>query len=192
VLADTARLARLVDDLLLLARGGDAGDPTGRRPELLDVLAVADRVVSRPWRVPVDLIGGTGRPVPPVWADPDAVTRILVNLLDNATRFARSQVTVGVERVPVDGGDRVEVVVDDDGPGIDPADRERAFERFARLDDARARADGGTGLGLAIVRELVRSSGGEVHLADPPAPDGRTGASGTRAVVSWPAAPTSA
>ncbi len=122
-----------------------------------------------------------------VWADPDAVTRVLVNLLDNAVRFARSRVLVGVDLVQEGGRSRVEVVVDDDGPGIDPADRERAFERFARLDDARARADGGSGLGLAIVRELVRSSGGEVHLTEPPAVDGRP-AGGTRAVVSWPVA----
>jgi signal transduction histidine kinase len=203
VLADTDRLARLVDDLLLLARGGDAGDPAGRRRERVDVLAAAARVASRPWPVPVDLLDGSGDgavdgavdgaggAAAPVWADPDAVTRILVNLVDNATRFARSRVCVGVDLVAARAGDqgreRVEVVVDDDGPGIDPADRERAFERFARLDDARARADGGTGLGLAIVRELVRSSGGEVHLTDPPARDGRT--AGTRAVVSWPAAP---
>jgi signal transduction histidine kinase len=186
VLADTDRLARLVDDLLLLARGGDDGDPARRRRELVDVVAAADRVASRPWRVPVELRDGSGQAAPPVWADPDAVTRILVNLLDNATRFARSRVQIEVDLVAARGAQRVEVVVDDDGPGIDPADRERAFERFARLDDARARADGGTGLGLAIVRELVRSSGGEVHLTDPPAQDGRTG--GTRAVVSWPVA----
>ncbi len=87
-----------------------------------------------------------------VWADPDAVTRVLVNLVDNAARFARSEVRLGVA---VDG-DRVRVLVDDDGPGIAPGERERVFERFTRLDTARSRADGGSGLGLAIVRELVR------------------------------------
>ena len=56
--------------------------------------------------------------------------------------------------------------VRDDGPGVAEADRERVFERFTRLDDARARDFGGTGLGLAIVRELVRRAGGEVALAD--------------------------
>jgi signal transduction histidine kinase len=78
------------------------------------------------------------------------------------------------------------VTVDDDGSGVPEAERERVFERFARLDEARSRDDGGSGLGLAIVRSLVRGSGGEVHLeaapvesADPP---------GTRAVLSWPAA----
>ena len=56
--------------------------------------------------------------------------------------------------------------VRDDGPGVAERDRERVFERFTRLDDARARDFGGTGLGLAIVRELVRRAGGEVALID--------------------------
>jgi signal transduction histidine kinase len=58
------------------------------------------------------------------------------------------------------------LIVSDDGPGIPPAQRERVFERFARLDDARDRDAGGSGLGLAIVRELVARLGGTVTLAD--------------------------
>ena len=65
-------------------------------------------------------------------------------------------------------GERVLVRVDDDGPGIPEAERERVFERFTRLDDARGRDSGGAGLGLAIVRELLRSRGGDVHLAESP------------------------
>jgi signal transduction histidine kinase len=60
------------------------------------------------------------------------------------------------------------VTVTDDGPGIPAGDRERVFDRFTRLDDARARDDGGSGLGLAIVRELVRRHGGQVRLLDAP------------------------
>ena len=56
------------------------------------------------------------------------------------------------------------ISVSDDGPGIPPADRERVFERFTRLDDARRRSSGGAGLGLAIVRELVTRAGGAVAL----------------------------
>ena len=58
------------------------------------------------------------------------------------------------------------LTVTDDGPGIPPADRERVFDRFTRLDDARARDAGGSGLGLAIVRELLRRSGGTITLTD--------------------------
>jgi signal transduction histidine kinase len=58
------------------------------------------------------------------------------------------------------------ITVTDDGPGIPPADRERVFDRFTRLDDARARDGGGSGLGLAIVRELVRRHRGTVTLGD--------------------------
>ena len=58
------------------------------------------------------------------------------------------------------------VTVTDDGPGIPAADRERVFDRFTRLDDARGRDSGGTGLGLAIVRELVAAHGGSVTLGD--------------------------
>ena len=60
------------------------------------------------------------------------------------------------------------ITVDDDGPGIATADRERVFERFVRLDEARARAEGGTGLGLAIVSEVVAAHGGTVTITDAP------------------------
>lgn len=83
------------------------------------------------------------------------------NLGDNAARHARGVVEVGLSRR--DGS--AVLTVDDDGPGIAPDDRERAFEWFVRLDEGRARGAGGTGLGLAIVREIVRAHGGEVILA---------------------------
>ncbi|MBA3553018.1 MAG: hypothetical protein H0W27_09145, partial [Actinobacteria bacterium] len=86
------------------------------------------------------------------------------NLGDNAARHARSRVSLSV-------GERngtVVLSVDDDGPGIVEADRERVFERFVRLDDARARDHGGSGLGLAIVAELVRAHGGSISVSDSP------------------------
>ena len=184
VLADTDRLARLVDDLLLLARSEDRAP--AHRSEAVDLVELAREVSARPWAVPVrlgnlaattgsDHLTGQGTRIR---ADPDAVTRILVNLVDNAARYARTAVTIDIRR---EGG-LVELWVSDDGPGIAPADRERVFERFTRLDAARSRADGGSGLGLAIVHRLVQSSGGTVHIEDaetagqPP---------GTRVVVQW-------
>jgi signal transduction histidine kinase len=97
-----------------------------------------------------------------VTGEPDALGRVVANLLDNAVRHAKSQVRV---TVTAHGTHRLISVIDD-GPGIPAADRERVFDRFTRLDDARARDAGGSGLGLAIVRELVRRHGGTVGLAD--------------------------
>ncbi|WBB70143.1 ATP-binding protein [Micromonospora sp. WMMD812] len=166
LLADTDRLGRLVDDLLLLARLDEsdaapaAAAPGGRAVgpvELGDLLAtVAARYPSPPVRVTP--------PDEPLWTvgHPDELRRILTNLVDNAVRHARSRVVLAAEPE----GAYHRVTVTDDGPGIPAADRERVFDRFTRLDDARARDAGGAGLGLAIVRELVRRAGGTVSLAD--------------------------
>jgi signal transduction histidine kinase len=179
VLADTDRLARLVDDLLLLARSGETSPQRERRARPVDLSVVAAEVAARPWSVPVDVVPASSDDVstPTVVADPDTITRIVTNLVDNAARHARTGVRIASTATSA----RVEVSVTDDGPGIPEADRERVFERFARLDLARSRGDGGSGLGLAIVRTLVTASGGTVRLEEPSTPPG------TRAVVSWPA-----
>lgn len=145
VLHDVERVARLADDMLLLARL-DAG--AARQSELVDV---------------IDLLGLAG---PALWvrADPDAVRRAVDNLVSNAHRHNRSSVEVAAT---AEDGDVV-VTVDDDGPGIAPGDRERVFERWLRLDDARAREEGGAGLGLAIARSVARTSGGDITLSESP------------------------
>jgi signal transduction histidine kinase len=164
LLVDVARLTRLVEDLLLLARADSSVAPPHR--ESFDAAAlltdVADRYAGS--RVPVSVTSGAG-PVP-VRGDREELRRALTNLVDNAVRHARSRVVLAA-RAPI--GAAV-LTVTDDGPGIPEALRENVFERFTRLDDARDRDAGGTGLGLAIVRELVRRSGGSVRLldADPP------------------------
>ena len=205
VLADTLRLSRLTEDLLLLARldeQADHGD-MGRSGEPLDLGELARTVVARYADSPVpvavapaetDAAGpveaGQGKaeaevgadvvgcdPFPPahewpVRGNPDRLDRMLVNLIDNAIRYAKSSVTVSVSQ----SGSWVELAVTDDGPGIPEPDRERAFDRFARLDDARTRCDddaGGAGLGLAIVRATAQSHAGTAHLE--PAPDGASG-----------------
>jgi signal transduction histidine kinase len=155
LLADTRRMARLVDDLLLLARSDESAPA---RPVDVEVGA---------------LIGGLGPAYPsvifdvpgdPLWTrgEPDALRRVVANLVDNAVRHARSRVSVSAA---ADGRWAVITVVDD-GPGIPEADRDRVFERFTRLDDGRGRDDGGAGLGLAIARELVRRHAGTVDLSD--------------------------
>jgi signal transduction histidine kinase len=162
LLADVTRLSALVEDLLLLARAGsDANRPSAR--ETLDVSALLVSTASRyaGARVPVTVTAG-----PAVYASSNSeeLRRVLANLVDNAVRHASS--TVALEVRP-EGGHAV-LTVADDGPGIPADERERVFERFARLDDARDRDAGGTGLGLAIVRELLRRSDGSISLQDNP------------------------
>ncbi|SCL56631.1 sensor histidine kinase [Micromonospora chersina] len=194
LLADTERLSRLVDDLLLLARLDEqAARPDRSAPhavgpvELGELLrGVAGRYPSPPLRL---------EPPPgPLWTegDPGELRRVLVNLVENALRHAHGEVRLAVTGphpgppVPRQrGGSAYHLVtVTDDGPGIPAADRERVFARFTRLDDARGRDAGGAGLGLAIVRELVRRAGGAVELADA-APE--AAAPGLRVTVRLPA-----
>jgi signal transduction histidine kinase len=99
-----------------------------------------------------------------VLGDARSLERSVRNLGDNAARHAASRVSFSL--AALDG--HVTLRVDDDGPGIPEADRERVFERFERLDEARDRGTGGTGLGLAIVREVARAHGGDVTLSEGP------------------------
>jgi signal transduction histidine kinase len=181
VLAETARLERLVDDMLVLARADEGALELRRRPvELDDVLIDEARRVRATTHLAVDAGGVSAGAVD---GDADALRRVVRNVVDNAARHARTRVALSLtER---DG--TVTLAVEDDGPGVAPADRARAFERFVRLDEARARAeptDGGsgtgTGLGLAIVAELIAAHGGQVHM---------TGATlgGTRVEIALPA-----
>ncbi|MFJ2587848.1 ATP-binding protein [Streptomyces sp. NPDC087538] len=157
--ADTVRLQALAADLLLLARL-DAGERPGRT--VLDLGALVreevsqrtgDRIavtVSVPDSGPFEVAGSRGQ-----------LARVIGNLLDNAERHARSAVTVSV-RAAERGG--VVVAVTDDGAGVPPDERERIFERFVRLDDARTRDDGGAGLGLAIARDVAVRHGGRLTV----------------------------
>jgi signal transduction histidine kinase len=164
VLADVDRLDRLVADLLALARLDESVGVLRYHPVRLDdVVAevVADFASAR---VPVTC---TGTPVT-VHGDPDGLRRVVLNLVDNAVRHARTAVTVSVGQDDTEAAPRgsAQVIVADDGPGIPAQDRDRVFDRFVRGDASRSRQSGGTGLGLAIVRELVRAHGGSVHLED--------------------------
>ena len=164
LLADVQRLSVLVEDLLLLARLDAAG--SGADPVPATAVAPLVAEVSRRYataRVPVTASGtGPGRADVAVRADD--LRRALVNLLDNAVRHARTAVQVGLRA----DGPLVVVEVSDDGTGIPAADRDRVFERFTRLDDARDRDAGGSGLGLAIVRQIAQRSGGDIHLDEAP------------------------
>ena len=160
LLTDVDRLSRLVDDLLLLARSDDGGGGRAVAAPFREV-ELGELVAALAGRYPTVAYTPPAQPVT-VHGEPDALGRVVANLLDNAVRHARSQVRV---EVGADGAYR-RITVTDDGPGIPAADRERVFDRFTRLDDGRARDAGGSGLGLAIVRELVRRHGGTVTLGD--------------------------
>ncbi|MGC4876107.1 ATP-binding protein [Micromonospora sp. DT43] len=177
LLADTERLSRLVDDLLLLARLDEMPPARGTGP--VDVGALVAEVAARYPSPPVLLVPASG----PLWTAGNAaeLRRVLSNLVDNAARHARGSVILTAE--PHWEAAYHLVTVTDDGPGIPAADRQRVFDRFTRLDDGRGRDDGGAGLGLAIVWELVRRAGGTITLTDA---DGR---SGLRVCLLLPALP---
>ncbi|GAC1442372.1 MAG: hypothetical protein NVSMB55_12880 [Mycobacteriales bacterium] len=141
---DAVRLTSLADDLLTLARID--GAPAARQ-QRVDLAAVA---------------GAGGQPV---WVSGDeaGLRRLASNLLSNAHRHG----TVVEVRTAVVGGEAV-LEVDDNGPGIPPADRERVFDRWVRLDESRARHSGGFGLGLALVRDIAGTHGGVVTVSDSP------------------------
>jgi two-component system phosphate regulon sensor histidine kinase PhoR len=98
-----------------------------------------------------------------VHADADRLNQVLYNLMDNAIKYGRKAGKVVVAARESDDG-KMEICVEDDGPGIPPEARERVFERFYRVDKARSREQGGTGLGLSIVKHIVQSHGGKVWV----------------------------
>jgi len=165
VLAENLRLQRLVEDLLLLAQTDEGSQPPGHVPVDLDDLVFEQaRRLRAGGRLVVDVTAvGAGR----VNGVPAQLRRLIANLVENAARHARSRVTLGLTTHAAEG--RVVLVVDDDGGGIPADQRERVFQRFVRLDEARARDSGGFGLGLAIVADVVRGHGGTVHVGTAPA-----------------------
>lgn len=157
VLAESARLEQLVSALLLLARL-ESGDDIGTDVVDVDDLVLMEVARARDrWRVDIDPSGvGAGRTAGSVVL----LGQVVRNLLDNACRHAESTVSVALR----EHDDVVELRIADDGSGIAPDDRGRVFERFVRLDEARARDEGGSGLGLAIVRKIVESFRGSVEV----------------------------
>jgi signal transduction histidine kinase len=160
LMVDVKRLSGLVEDLLLLARADADSRPPARLASVDARDLVAELSVTyRHARVPVTL--HADEPVI-IMCAAEELRRAISNVLDNAVRHAATRVEVAVT-TSVDH-DQAVISVSDDGPGIQPADRERVFERFTRLDDSRGRSSGGAGLGLAIARELVTRAGGTVAL----------------------------
>jgi signal transduction histidine kinase len=160
VLQQSARLARLVDDMLVLARADAGGYPIVRAEVDLDAIvedcvrefspnAVAKRIRLTSHVQPVSAV-----------ADAALLRRMIGNLLGNALAYTPAGGVVDVSIVPGTAG--IGIHISDTGPGIPGADRERVFERFVRLDPARG--EGGAGLGLSIARWIAEAHGGRVEL----------------------------
>jgi signal transduction histidine kinase len=163
-LAHESRLETLLDDLLMLAAQDENG--VADRPATpVDLTALAHAEAERPRRVPLHVTHPptTTKPLE-IPGDPDQLARMITNLIDNAARYATTAIHIALTR----HNDTLRLTVDDDGPGIPPADRERAFERFTRLDHSRARHQGGTGLGLALVHSIVTCHHGHIWIEDNP------------------------
>ena len=163
VLEEGARLERLVQGMLVLARA----DEGALRPEPVDV-DLDDLLLEEARRVRGAGLGvdTSGVRATRVRGDAALLAQLVRNLVDNAARHARTGIALAVTADT--DGTTVALLVDDDGDGIPHADRDRVFDRFVRLDDARARDTGGSGLGLSIVREIARAHGGDVRVEDAP------------------------
>ena len=188
LLQDTLRMERLVRDLLTLARQDAGLEP--RRDELVDLDVVLAEELRRVRASTSVEVRATEVDAAPVRGDADGFARLLRNLLENAVAHAASRVTVTLRS----NASSAVVEVADDGPGIPDEQRERVFERFARIEGARARGESsfaGTGLGLAIARGIAVRHGGTLVVAksrtpgavleltvplDDPAPDSAPGA----------------
>jgi len=157
---ETDRLRDLVDNLLFLASHGDSFVPIDIGAVQLDELVFAEaEVASATGGVRIDLSGVTPSRVEGSQSD---LRRLMRNLVDNAVRHADERVVVTL----ADDNDSVTLSISDDGPGVPPDDRDRIFERFTRLDEARARDDGGSGLGLSIVHQIATAHGGSVQVGE--------------------------
>lgn len=162
VLDEGGRLERLVQGMLVLARADEHSLETSRQEVDLDDLVLRQmRRLHGSTHLKVDASKvGAAR----IRGNEALLEQVVRNLVDNAARHASAWVSLSLS---MDDNEAV-LAVDDDGPGVPGAERERVFERFVRLDEARTRDAGGSGLGLSIVREIVHVHGGTIRISDGP------------------------
>ncbi len=159
-LIELDRASRLIDDLLVIARRQGVAAP--RSDVDLDDI-VRSEVATMRTRFPAMSITASVQPTR-LSGDGDALRRVVTNLLENACLYGEGRIEVSMQAPDHHAGSRL--VVEDDGPGIPPTERTRVFERFARLDESRARSTGGSGLGLAIASEIIEDHGGTIVIVD--------------------------
>jgi two-component system osmolarity sensor histidine kinase EnvZ len=154
---DVVVMNRMVEGYLDFARGEGEGEPRDA-----DLVALIEEAVAAARRGGAEIT--TALPeggILPIRTD--AMRRCLVNLLNNARHYGSH---VWVTALAVKGG--LDIIIDDDGPGIPEAERENVFRPFFRLDAARGPATGGVGLGLTIARDIARGHGGDLDLEASP------------------------
>ncbi|WAZ24829.1 HAMP domain-containing histidine kinase [Streptomyces cinnabarinus] len=166
--AEAARMGFLLDDLLLLARLDAAEVETPLRPRETDLVELVQDAADafRASHPGHPLTVAPGPEALPARVDPQRVRQVLDNLLTNAAMHTPPGTEVSVAVSVEHGLARVRVA--DAGPGIPPADRERVFDRFYRVDKARSRDRGGSGLGLAVATSLIRAHGGTIDVISEP------------------------
>src|SRR4029453_9419030 len=164
LLVDVKRVSGLVEILLVLARA-DADTRPPAHPKAVDAADLVSEVAKGYSDARVSVTVAAPERLM-IIIDAEKLRRAVGNLIDNAVRHAGSGVAVAAFVDP----DQAVISISDDGPGIAPEDRERVFERFTRLDDARGRSSGGAGLGLALVRDVLTRAGGSVAITAGEAP----------------------
>jgi len=164
MLEEVDRLARLVENLLLLTRAEAGRIPVTRATvDLRELVAgVSDGLRVLAEEKTQELIVELSGPLT-VHCDATVLRQGITNLLHNAIKFTPPKGLIRIAATSTASGDAA-IEVQDSGPGIPAADQQRVFERFYRVDQARSRDSGGTGLGLAIARWAVEASGGRIEL----------------------------
>jgi len=161
---ETLRLGRRIEDLQTIASADATGLELERsRVDLARVAAESAQLLGSQFRASGVTLDLSIEPTE-VWGDSHRLQQVVVNLLTNAVKYTPSGGVVRLEVQPV--GRRGRLVVTDDGPGIDPADRPLVFERFFRGKTAKKLE--GSGIGLTVVERIVTAHGGEVQIVDPP------------------------
>jgi signal transduction histidine kinase len=164
------RLKELIEQLLLASRFQSVPSEPAIHP-LIDAAEVVKHAgltgqLDHPGHRVVTAVAG---PLP-VLAAPEAIAQVLGNLLDNAAKYSREGAAIGVDARRE--ARAVVVTVTDSGPGVPPAERDRIFECFTRLESGPTRPTGGVGLGLYVARQLARAQGGELSVGEPAGADG--------------------
>ncbi len=164
---EATRLTSLVQEIIDLSRVQNDDPLEDAEPVAVDDL-VAEAVdrCRHPANAKQITMATVDAPDLFVWGHRGQLAAALGNLVENAVNYSPARTRVGIagRRVSAPGGNMIEISVTDQGIGISPAERERIFERFYRVDPARSRATGGTGLGLSIVKHVAASHGGEVTV----------------------------